>query len=1094
MDGIGGEGAEMKLVIPAYVERRMEDSGPRYWATPVFWEPEKAEDGEEGSLVSAEDALEDKAVLALEKNLTEFARKWAMELDHADLVRLSFSPVCQSHRLSLRLELRRKSLSGDFLAVSYESSGRRLVVVPKLRGVCFEWKPGRDLRETALLVLQAHFRKLEKEADDDGLDVEELVAAKEAHLTLITISVEAAQRRTRESDRRLSLGDDAPPDGQVELEKTGRRFEKNDATPEVLLRDGVIAEIGGRLPAAEAARAMIVLVGPAGSGKTAVLREAVAQWRQRRPSHLQGGAWLVSPQRVISGMMVQGQWEARWLAILTHLAKRRHLLVLDDLTGLFHAGRSSGSDLSLGHVLKAQQERNAVSVVAETTPEAWARLREMDRGFADLFHVIHLREPDDEACLRILVRTMQRLETDSPVRFAPEVLPLILTLQRRYARSRAFPGKAVDLLRALAVAGSEEAVDRDFTLKWFCARTGFSLRFLNHAQPLERAVVSGFLTERIAGQEGAVKAMTDVVMLTRAQLNDPDRPLGTLLFTGPTGVGKTECAKALAAFVFGSAERMLRFDMNEYNGSDAADRLIGGFGRPGQLTAAVRRQPCGVLLLDEIEKAHADVFDLLLQVLGEGRLTDAAGQTADFCNCIIILTSNLGSSAKRQVTGFQAVAMDDRQIYREAAEKFFRPEFFNRLDQVVPFTLLSPGDIARLAGVLARKALDRPGLRARQLRVVVDDQTIAWLGERGFDAKYGARALRRAVEEHLVEPLAAYLAVSELADAGAAEAQVKIGGDGKIEVMVSVLEQAPPWITVPGSLSAMEIGELLRSVRERLVVLEERLEEDDFRDEQVELDAGVDGDELSDLDAWYYSLRDEVAVVREQERRLRDRLDLDEEWRKRRSASRAAKTQTEAVDPHWRVLPPEMLAGCLNRLRQSGPTARAVSEVFQKALPVTALTGDALRLRWRLDRLEALTNPAFAKPTGLALRVAEALPARGLAAFLGHSGLEAWPFLGVSHGDDSNVVLVQGHGVREWGHLLSGVIARVEAGGGALLTRMVNVDGPEGESPMPNEVLRVLTPQGLIDFRTGLVRVGGADTAGDLLWALTKTGPPIPNL
>ncbi len=227
---------------------------------------------------------------------------------------------------------------------------------------------------------------------------------------------------------------------------------------------------------------------------------------------------------------------------------------------------------------------------------------------------------------------------------------------------------------------------------------------------------------------------------------------------------------------------MLRFDMNEFNGPDAADRLIGGFGRPGQLTGAVRRQPCGVLLLDEIEKAHPDIFDLLLQVLGEGRLTDAAGQTADFCNCIIILTSNLGSSAKRQVTGFQAAAMDDRQVYREAAEKFFRPEFFNRLDKVVPFSPLSREDIARLAGVLAQRALERPGLRARQLKVTVDVKTIQWLAERGFDARYGARALRRAVEEHLVEPLAAHLSVVNLDHPGPAEALVCVNDAGKIEV------------------------------------------------------------------------------------------------------------------------------------------------------------------------------------------------------------------------------------------------------------------------------------------------------------------------
>ncbi len=1082
----------MKLVIPAYVERRSSDDGLRYWATPVFWEG--AGDDDAGPL-SAEDVLEERAVHLLEKTLTNHVREGAAELDHQELVRLSFSPVCQTHRLALRLELRRRTVQGDFLAVAFEGAGMRLIVLPKVRGLCFAWKAGADLRETAARVLQAHLRRLEKEAGDELPDFMDFVSAKEAHLTMLTISVDVNQRWKVEKSRYLALGDDTPPDGGEELVRTGRPFEKDNETPPVLLREGVTAELAGRLSAGSAAHPMIVVVGPAGSGKTAVLREALDQWQKQRPAHLPGRAWLVSPQRVISGMMYLGQWEARWLAILTHLAKRKDLLVLDDLTGLFHAGRSSGSDLSLGHVLKAQQERDAVTVVAEATPGAWARLREMDRSFADLFHVIHLREPEEAATLRILIRTMQSLESDHAVRFAPGVLPLIIALQRRYARTRAFPGKAVDMLRALGRAAAGQQVDCGFTLEWFCARSGFSLRFLNHSEPLERASVTGFLTQRIAGQEAAVRAMADTVMLARAQLNDPDRPLGTLLFTGPTGVGKTECAKALAEFVFGSAERMLRFDMNEFNGSDAADRLIGGFGRPGQLTGAVRRQPCGVLLLDEIEKAHPDVFDLLLQVLGEGRLTDAEGQTADFCNCIIILTSNLGAAARRQATGFQAVVMDERQVYREAAQQFFRPEFFNRLDRIVPFSPLSRGDIARLAGVLAQRALERPGLKARQLQVTVDGRAIDWLAARGFDSRYGARALRRAVEEHLVEPLAAYLAAADPGQTGTpAEMLVGIGTDGTLEIQVAILTQAAPWIRVPVGMSHPEALLVLGSVRQRLLAVEVRLEAEDFREASGK-DAGappdaMSGGVLSDLDAWYYVLRDEISIIRARTRQLQDEWELDEEWRRRRSSSRASKAPAVPVDPLWRVLPPELLDGLLNRLRHAGPTARALTAVFESALPVSAVAAEVTRLVWRLGRLEALASPDFARPGKVALQLSDPMDDHSRAALSGSAGMDAWPFLGVTPGEGENEYILHGHGMERWQHFLSGIDAWADGGGAGISTRWVRAGNPLPAADFPREVLRLHTPQGLIDFRTGLVLVGGTDTAGDLMWALTSCHGP----
>ncbi len=245
----------------------------------------------------------------------------------------------------------------------------------------------------------------------------------------------------------------------------------------------------------------------------------------------------------------------------------------------------------------------------------------------------------------------------------------------------------------------------------------------------------------------------------QAQLSPPERPLATLLFLGPTGVGKTHCAKALAKYLFGDERRLLRFDMNEFSSADAVPHLAGSPQRPeGLLTNAIRRQPFQVLLLDEIEKAHPDVFDLLLQVLGEGRLTDANGRVADFTQAIVILTSNLGSAQSGRALGFDRSLADAQRVYTRAAEEFFRPEFFNRLDRIVPFQPLGRHETEQIARQLLQQVLQREGFLRRQCLATIDEAAIRQVAEAGFHPELGARALKRAIEREVVAPLAARLA------------------------------------------------------------------------------------------------------------------------------------------------------------------------------------------------------------------------------------------------------------------------------------------------------------------------------------------------
>jgi ATP-dependent Clp protease ATP-binding subunit ClpC len=285
---------------------------------------------------------------------------------------------------------------------------------------------------------------------------------------------------------------------------------------------------------------------------------------------------------------------------------------------------------------------------------------------------------------------------------------------------------------------------------------GLSMDVLDSNRTLNKEEIVKSIADQVIGQDEAVEAMADAMVRCKARLSDPDKPLAAYLFAGPTGVGKTECAKALAKTLFNSEEKLLRFDMNEFKSADAATLLAGNPWQPeGHLTSAVRSNPFSVILLDEIEKAHPAVFDLLLQVLGEGRLTDSLGRTADFTNSIIIMTSNLGSREASRSLGFSD--KEDPQTYLSSVKKFFRPEFFNRIDKVIPFTSLSKTQIRSIAAKMIEKVLKREGLKRRQCILDVDDNVLDLLVDVGYSPKMGARAMNRAVEKEVAKPVSAQL-------------------------------------------------------------------------------------------------------------------------------------------------------------------------------------------------------------------------------------------------------------------------------------------------------------------------------------------------
>jgi hypothetical protein len=426
---------------------------------------------------------------------------------------------------------------------------------------------------------------------------------------------------------------------------------------------------------------------------------------------------------------------------------------------LHQAGQSSGSNLSVADVLKPYVEKREVRILAEITPEAFRVLQERDRSFADAFHLLPVKETGEDKTFRILLHLMRQLERRHHCAFATDVFPTVMDVQRRYARDAVFPGKAAVFLQQLAVKFRNERVTRDDALKQFHAKSGLSLTFLNDSTKLQRQEVADAIGREVIGQEAAIEACADVVSMAKARLNDTGRPLASFLFLGPTGVGKTQCAKSLAGFLFGNGDKILRFDMNEYTSAYAVAGLVGTFNQPeGLLTGAVRRQPFAVVLLDEIEKAHPDVFNLLLQVMGDGRLTDALGRTVDFTNAILILTSNLGVREAAKSFGFRRDESRQSQAYIQAAEKFFKPEFFNRLDRIVPFESLTRPDVRRIAKGLIQSIFAREGLVRRKCVLQVDERAMSRIIEAGYDPQLGARALKRMLERELTQPVAERLA------------------------------------------------------------------------------------------------------------------------------------------------------------------------------------------------------------------------------------------------------------------------------------------------------------------------------------------------
>jgi ATP-dependent Clp protease ATP-binding subunit ClpC len=553
---------------------------------------------------------------------------------------------------------------------------------------------------------------------------------------------------------------------------------------------------------------------------------------------------------LVAGTKYRGQFEARLKAIMKEIQQAENIILfIDELHTLVGAGAAEGS-VDASNMLKPALSRGEVQVIGATTLDEYRRYIEKNGALERRFQPVIVQPPTVDEAIEILRGLKERYEAHHRAKIPDEAIVQAVKLADRYVSDRYLPDKAIDVMdeagsrvrlaketlparvrelqrqvaeivrqkkeyiekqefeKAVELRDKEEDLRRDIEAEkkaWEEMRddvepvvteediayvvsrmTGIPLSKIEESEASKLLRIEEELHRRVVGQDEAIKAISRAIRRARAGLKDVNRPVGTFIFLGPTGVGKTELARALAEFLFGDEDALIRIDMSEYMERFAVSRLVGappgyvGYDEGGQLTERVRRRPYSVVLFDEIEKAHPDVFHILLQVMDDGRLTDSYGRTVDFKNTILIMTSNMGGRTieKQTALGFQrdseASALEKmRENIRQELKRTFNPEFLNRVDEIVMFHPLTLEHIVQIVDIQVERLNKQ--LIEKGLTVELDEEAKRWLAEKGYDPSYGARPLKRVIQKYIEDPLSEEVVRGRFKQGGVIE--VKRGGD-----------------------------------------------------------------------------------------------------------------------------------------------------------------------------------------------------------------------------------------------------------------------------------------------------------------------------
>ncbi|HMQ49656.1 MAG TPA: AAA family ATPase [Saprospiraceae bacterium] len=704
------------------------------------------------------------ALVQFKKEIRQYFKGFVLNKSNKDmLLWLLFRPALHYELLSCSFSLGRQYVNGLFGVASFELSGHTFLFFPAINNYMFIAEKGASMA----IVVPKTLQKLLKDMRDsmgESFVVERYFSPKKEFVTYVNLNVNLG-----ETDFQFDLPEenwffahlmsDTDFEGAVEIEKVG--MELNRLYPDELKRGFYQDQLLQRLypMVYERGNTPLAIVGVTGVGKHTLVHELVRRYESQFYQPKKGRSqsiWHVDPTRIIVGMSIVGMWQKRFESILSFIqnpdrgAKKSDKLLIDNAVALLRIGKSAQNNMTLSDVMRPYLEKRLFQLILIATPEEWKIVQEKDRRFSDLFQVIRLQEPDLKTTVQIILEQRKVLEAEANVTIGIQAIHQLLYIQRNYLSKQALPGSVIQMLRQLAIKHRNGYIDAPEVREEFKSLSGLEEQIFDASYQLSQQALQEHFNRELVGQPEAAQALTNMVHLIKAKLADRRKPFSSFLFIGPTGVGKTQAAKVLCQFLTGQDNQLIRFDMNEYVDEFSAARLIGdSFNPEGQLTGAVRYRPFGILLLDEIEKAHPKIHDLLLQLLDDGRLTDSLGRTVDFTNTILIMTSNVGAQKIGERVGYQADEADHKAIYMRAVELRFRPEFVNRIDQIVVFNSLELKHVLDIARLQMKELLQRDGFVRRTTILNISSEALEWVARRGFDARMGGRALKRQIEKDL---------------------------------------------------------------------------------------------------------------------------------------------------------------------------------------------------------------------------------------------------------------------------------------------------------------------------------------------------------
>ncbi len=481
----------------------------------------------------------------------------------------------------------------------------------------------------------------------------------------------------------------------------------------------------------------VIVVGKSGVGKTALIWELV---RQKNKFKIEANVYETTASTMIKELTQETGWQDNLVYLCRELSKEGDFLYIRNLLELFEVGQYEGNAVSMAEYLHSFIGRGEVTLISECSEEEYAKIELKSPNFLSLFQIIRLQEPKEDL-EEIIIQKVESIANTKRIVIDKEAIKETIRLNRRYMPYSGFPGKPIRFLESIllnektAEQDKKHRIGQTKVIQHFCEEAGMPEFMVNPEIPMDLKAIQSFFSQNVFGQNVAVKSVTNLLASVKTALTRQGKPIASFLFVGPTGVGKTEMAKVLAKFMFGSKERMIRFDMSEYSTPYSVTRLTGtSYFEDGLLTSAVKREPFCVLLFDEIEKASPTFYDLLLQLLSEGRLTDSSGKLVNFCSTIIIMTSNIGAGNLQTNKIGWSKKVDVKSVnqhFLSAVQKHFRPELFNRIDEVIPFQPLAKADIRFIVDREIQLFKEREGIRFRKMDLYLEDAVLDHLGEVG---------------------------------------------------------------------------------------------------------------------------------------------------------------------------------------------------------------------------------------------------------------------------------------------------------------------------------------------------------------------------